>query len=441
MLGGMFVVMVGYDWMLACVALVVSPPLYLAIRWLTARIHGHATEAKEAESDLYSRAETAIGAVKLVQAYGREDRVIQDFRAGSERSLALSLRLYGTETLFVLVVESLLAAGTAAIVWLGALRVMSGTLTIGALTVFLSYLRDLYHPVLSLSQNLAEITSARVGLERVFSILDTGLDVHDVPDAVPLPPIAGEIRFENVTFAYDDGRPVLRNIDLRIAPGEHVALVGRTGAGKSTLAGLVLRFFDPKHGRVAIDGHDLRGVQLASLRRQVTLMLQEPILFRATVFENIAWGSRKADPAIVREAARRTEAESFILDMPQGYDSMVGEAGSTLSGGQRQRLALARAFVRDTPIAILDEPTSALDVATEAQVWRNLEERLRGHTAIVIAHRLSTARRCDRIVVLEDGAVVEQGSHGELMARHGAYYRLWEQHGAEVAAAAGPEER
>jgi ABC-type multidrug transport system fused ATPase/permease subunit len=159
------------------------------------------------------------------------------------------------------------------------------------------------------------------------------------------------------------------------------------------------------------------------------------------VFENIAWGSRKADPAIVREAARRTEAESFILDMPQGYDSMVGEAGSTLSGGQRQRLALARAFVRDTPIAILDEPTSALDVATEAQVWRNLEERLRGHTAIVIAHRLSTARRCDRIVVLEDGAVVEQGSHGELMARHGAYYRLWEQHGAEVAAAAGPEER
>jgi ABC-type multidrug transport system fused ATPase/permease subunit len=439
MLIGMFVVMLRYDWVLACVALVVSPPLYVTIRWLTVRIHGHATAAKEAESELYSRAETAIGAVKLVQAYGREDRVVQDFRAGSERSLALSLRLYGTETLFVLVVESLLAAGTAAIVWLGALRVMSGTLTIGALTVFLSYLRDLYQPILSLSQNFAEIGTARVGLERVFSVLDAELDVKDAPDAVTLPPLTGEIRFEKVSFAYDDGRPVLRDIDLRIAPGEHVALVGRTGAGKSTLAGLVLRFFDPQRGRVTIDGYDLRRVRLASLRRQVTLMLQEPIIFRATVFDNIAWGSRQPDPARVREAARRSEAASFIEELPQGYDTVVGEEGSTLSGGQRQRLALARALLRETPIAILDEPTSALDVATEAQVWRNLEERLRGHTAIVIAHRLSTARRCDRIVVLEDGAIVEEGSHDELMARRGAYFRVWQYLGAEAAAAAVPE--
>ncbi|HEY7869353.1 MAG TPA: ABC transporter ATP-binding protein [Methylomirabilota bacterium] len=439
MLSGMFVIMARYDWMLAGVALVIAPPLYLAIRWLTARIHGHATEAKEAESELYSRAQTAIGAVKLVQAYGREDRVVQDFRAGSERSLALSLRLYGTETLFVLVVESLLAAGTAAIVWLGAMRVMSGTLTIGELTVFLSYLRDLYQPVLSLSQNLSEITSGRVGLERVFSILDTELDVRDAPDAVALPPIVGAIHFENVSFAYDDGRPVLRNINLRIKPGEHVAVVGRTGAGKTTLAGLVLRFFDPQQGRVTIDGHDLRRVQLASLRRQATLMLQEPIIFRATVYDNIAWGSRRADPAIVREAARRTEAEPFILDMPQGYETLVGEEGSTLSGGQRQRLALARALVRDTPLSILDEPTSALDVATEAQVWRNLEERMRGRTAIIIAHRLSTARRADRIVVLDEGAIVEQGSHDDLMARRGAYFDLWQRHGAEAPAAVAEE--
>ena len=434
MLGGMFVVMLRYDWVLACVALVVCPPLYLAIRWLTVRIHGHATAAKQAESDLYSRAETAIGAVKLVQAYGREERVVQDFRTGSERSLALSLRLYGTETLFVLVVESLLAVGTAAIVWLGAIRVMSGTLTIGELTVFLSYLRDLYQPILSLSQNFAEISSARVGLERVFSVLDTELDVRDAPDAVTLPPVAGEIRFENVSFAYDDGRPVLRNIDLRIAPGEHVAIVGRTGAGKSTLAGLVLRFFDPQRGRVTIDGHDLRRVSLASLRRQVTLMLQEPIIFRAIAFENIAWGSRNPDPAKVREAARRTEAESFIEELPEGYNTVLGEDGSTLSGGQRQRLALARALVRDTPISILDEPTSALDVTTEAQVWRNLEERLHGRTAIVIAHRLSTARRADRIVVIDEGAIVEQGNHDELMARRGAYSQLWRRHEVEPAA-------
>jgi len=441
MLTGMFVIMLRYDWVLASVALVVSPPLFLAIRWLTARIHGHATAAREAESELYSRAETAIGAVKLVQAYGREDRVVQDFRAGSERSLALSLRLYSTETLFVLVVESLLAAGTAAIVWLGALRVMSGSLTIGELTVFLSYLRDLYQPILSLSQNVAEIGTARAGLERVFTVLDTELDVKDAPDAVSLPPIRGEIRFENVSFAYDDGRPVLRDIDLRIAAGEHVAVVGRTGAGKSTLAGLVLRFFDPQHGRVTIDGHDLRRIRLASLRRQVTLMLQEPILFRATVFENIAWGSRNADLATVRDAARRTEALAFIDELPQGFETVLGQDGSTLSGGQRQRLALARALVRDTPIAILDEPTSALDMTTEALVWRNLEERLRGHTTIVIAHRLSTARRCDRILVIDEGGIIEQGPHDELMARRGAYFALWRRHGAESAAAAVPEER
>jgi ATP-binding cassette, subfamily B, bacterial len=427
MLLGMFLVMLWYDWLLAIVAMVVWPSLYLAVRMLTARIRGQAIASKTAESAMYSRAEATIGAVKLVQAYGREDREIQDFRTGSERSLALSLRLYNTEALFVLVVESLLALGTAAIVGLGAMRILAGTLTIGELTVFLSYLRDLYQPIQNLSQNLAEIASFRVGLERVFLVLDVEADVKDAPGALTLPPIRGEIRFEHVSYAHEGGPVALRDINLRLAPGEHVALVGPTGAGKSTLAGLALRFFDPQTGRVTLDGHDLREITLASLRRQVTLMLQEPIVFHATAFENIAWGARDPSPARVREAARQTEAEAFILALPGGYDAILGEDGSTISDGQRQRLALARALVRDTPVVILDEPTSALDVATEHTVWQNVEERFRGHTVIVIAHRLSTASRADRIVVLEQGTITEQGTHDELLARRGTYFDLWHQ--------------
>jgi ATP-binding cassette subfamily B protein len=432
MLVGMFTVMVRYDLTLALVAISVAPLLYLAISQLSSRIHGHATASKEAESDLYSRAETIIGAVKLIQAYGREERAVAEFRRGSERSLALSLRLYSTETLFILIVDSVLAVGTASLVWVGANQVLSGKLTIGALTIFMAYLKDMYQPVQNIAQNLKELSSARAGLDRVFSVLDVQPDIRDAPDARPLPAVKGEIHLDGVTFGYDESRPVLRNVSLRIAPGEKIALVGRTGAGKSTLASLVLRFFDPQKGRVAIDGHDLRKVTLASLRRQVTLLLQEPILFRTTVFDNIACGS-VADVSLaqVRAAAQRAEAESFILEMPKGYDTVLAQDGVDISGGQRQRMGLARALLRETPILVLDEPTSSLDVGTEAVVWRNVEEMLRGRTAIIIAHRLSTARIADRIAVLEKGEIAELGTHDELLARRGRYHDLWTKHSAD----------
>jgi ATP-binding cassette subfamily B protein len=427
MLLGMFAVMLRLDATLALVALVVCPPLYLAVSGITGRIHAHAAASKEAESALYAKAESTLGAVKLVQAYGREQRAVDDFRRGSDHSLSLALRLYSTETAFGLIVDSVLALGTAALVFLGALHVMEGRLQLGALTVFLSYLRDLYGPIQSISANLAEIASSRAGLERVFQVLDQEPDVADAPHARPLPAIRGRLSFEEVTFAYDDARPVLRDVRLELQPGEVVALVGRTGAGKSTLASLALRLFDPGAGRVRIDGHDLRDVTLASLRRQVTLLLQEPILFHSSVADNIAFGSEASREQVVA-AARQAEADEFVQKLPQGYDTVLGDGGVTLSGGQRQRLALARALLRDSRIVILDEPTSALDLGTEAQVWRNVERVLDGRTALVIAHRLSTARRADRIAVMEDGEIVELGSHAELLARGGVYASLWSQH-------------
>ena len=429
MLAGMFAVMLSYDVELSVVAILVCPPLYFAITRISGRIHQQASVSRAAESALYARTESTIGAVKLVQAYGREERAIAEFRAGSERSLALSLKLYRTETVFALVVDSVLAVGTASLVWLGALHVLDGRLRIGELTIFLSYLKDLYGPIQSVSQNMAEISSSRAGLERVYKVLDIEPDVKDAPHARPLPPVTGRVRFENVHFAYDDGRPVLAGISLDIQPGEHVALLGPTGAGKSTLASLLVRFYDPQGGRVTIDGHDLRDVTVLSLRQQVTVMLQEQILFHTTIRDNIAFGSPRPFED-VRRAAQRAEADGFIDQLPDGYDTVIGEDGSTLSGGQRQRLALARALLRAAPIVILDEPTSALDLDTEERVWAHVDDLLAGKTAIIIAHRLSSARRADRIVLLDGGTIVEQGSHAELLARRGTYARLWESHGA-----------
>jgi ATP-binding cassette subfamily B protein len=427
----MFWIMLTMDWTLALLALPVCFPLYLTIGWLNRRIHGHATASREAESALYSSTERTIGAVKLVQAYGREDRVIADFRRDSERSLSLTLRLYNTQTVYGWLVDSLLAMGTAGIVYFGTKHVFSGQLKgPGELLVFFSYLQSMYKPIQEISHNLAEVSAARAGLERVFEVLDKQPDIQDRPGARPLPPVRGEIKFDDVTFAYEEDRTVLHHVSLQIAPGEKIALVGRTGAGKSTIASLVLRFFDPKAGRLTIDGHDLRDVTLASLRGNITLMLQEPILFHSSVHANIAFGAADATPERVREAAQRAEAEEFILKLPKGYDTVLGEGGMTLSGGQRQRLALARALLRQTPIVILDEPTSSLDLRTETFVWRNVEQLLAGKTAIVIAHRLSTARMADRIVVLENGTVVEQGKHDDLLARQGVYYQLWQRHNA-----------
>jgi ATP-binding cassette subfamily B protein/subfamily B ATP-binding cassette protein MsbA len=424
LLGGMAVVMVRLDPLLTAVACAVAPLLLAGILLVNRHITAAATEMRERESEVYQIVQRNLSAIKVVQAFSRESVEHRRFLAGSQASMRSGLRLYTLQTAYGAATNVLIAAGTAAVLWVGAYQVWSGRLSVGQVVVFVSYLGSLYAPINALVQTYGLVQGARAGVVRVFNVLDAEPAVREGHEVFPAP-VRGAVEFRDVSFSYPDGAAALHGVDLRVAPGECVAIVGHTGAGKSTLVSLVPRFYDPSAGAVLIDGVDVRTLRWAALRAQISMVLQPPIVFPTSIHDNIAYGRPDAPRAEVEQAARLAQAHDFIARLPEGYDTVVGEQGATLSEGERQRLTIARAVLLHAPILILDEPTSSVDVATEAGIMKGLERLMEGRTTFVIAHRLSTVRKVDRIVVLQHGAVIEQGTLAELLARGGVFAGMY----------------
>jgi len=412
------------DWDFTLIALAITPFLLIAVMHFKKAVKEVTRTVRARQSEIVAVVQEGLGSVRAVKAFGRQDLEIAHLEAASHATVEAALRARQVKSLLSPMVSIVVAICTAIVLWRGTALIVAGTMTAGALTVYLAYLAKFFKPVKDLATMTSAIAQTTVALERIQKILSADEIIRERQDAADPGRVNGAIAFENVAFGYDDETQVLRDVSFKIEPGQVVGIVGPTGSGKSTVLSLLPRFYDPSGGRILIDGADVATFRLESLRAQVGFVLQETVLFRGTIRENIAYGRPGATDEEVVAAAKVANADEFIGRMPHGYDTVVGERGDTLSGGQRQRIGIARAVIRNSPIMILDEPTAALDTESEHLVIDALRELMKGRTVIMIAHRLSTISQADKIIVLKDGVVAEEGSHSELLARNGVYAEL-----------------
>jgi len=425
LIGGSIILFV-LDWRLAALVLIPVPILAVALRHYNTKIRPVYRSVRARLGDINAKLQDNLSGIRVIQAFAREEMERQRFTTESERYYRARVKGIRYWSVFFPAIRFLGAMGSVIVLGVGAVMVVKGEMSLGTLVAFLSYTTSFYEPINRLTEVDNIFQEAIAAGERFFEILDETTEVKDAPDAIDLLAIQGKMVFDEVTFRYGTGDKVLHDIAFEMAPGEMVALVGPSGAGKTSIANLICRFYDPNQGQIMIDGHDLRRIKLSSLRQQVAVVLQDSFLFNNSVVENLLYGKPDATRDELIQAAKAANAHEFIMQLPEGYDTEIGERGVKLSGGQKQRLALARAILADPRILILDEATSSVDAETEFLIQQALERVLEGRTSLVIAHRLSTVRNADKIIVLDQGRIVEVGQHEELLQGGGLYSQLYQ---------------